>query len=384
DLRPFNERSFTLGTNFAYQVDVNILPLLGIPSPTSASWDNLFPAGPSSSPGILTDDPFAREPYSEMWSFGVQRALPYDSVLEVMYVGQAGHFLDTRLDINQASLPPLVNGVPDLSSPIGPRRPYPNLGNILMTKDIANSNYNALQVRWEKRFSHNLSFLASYAYSQSLDSASSTCDASNCNSGQDNRDLRAEYGPSAFDQRQHLVVSPIFLLPFGKGQRYLTKLSGAADKLVNGWQVSTIANFASGQPFSLVTAGVDRTDTGTFGGGIQYATCTANPRLSSGQRTVQRDFNTSNVLVTPLGTYGDCGRDTLTARGYNNWDISLIKNTSVAERVTLQFRAEFFNAFNRAQFSPPAADPTNAATFGVISSVSGIPREIQFALKLLF
>jgi len=368
DFRPFNERLFSLGTELSYQL-----------VPFGPKWDTLFPKAPALGVGILTDDPFARDPYVQMYSLGIQRELPFDSVLEVYYAGSVGHKLDTRIDINQATLPP----DPANPSPLATRRPYPDLGSILMSKDIANSNYNALQVRFEKRYSHNLLFTAAYTYSKSLDTASSTCDASSCNSGQDNYNLSAEYGPSSFNQKHRFVVSPIYQLPFGRGQMFLNNLPRPVDLLVRGWQVTAITTFASGLPFTAAVVGVDRTETGTFGGGVQRANCNGQPgNLPSGDRTTTHDFNTAAFSLAPLGTYGNCGRDNLTSRGFDNWDISFIKDTPITERTTLQFRSEFFNAFNRPQFYAPVSDPTSPA-FGQIISV-GPAREIQFALKLLF
>jgi outer membrane receptor protein involved in Fe transport len=380
-VKAINERNFSLGSEIAWQQIVDINALLGLPP--AVTWDNLFPAAPPlGGVGILSDDPRSRDPYSMMYSLGIQRDLAFDSVLEVDYVGQVQRKQMIRIDINQAALPPLLpNGQPDLTSPIGPRRPYPSLGSVLMVKDIASGNYNSLQVRFEKRYSRNLSFLAGYTWSKAMDNGS-FCDIGGCNALQNNKNMAAEYGRSSSDQRHRLVMSPMYLLPFGKGQKYLSNLSGVPNALVKGWQVNSIISFASGTPFPVQEAGGDRTQTGNFGGGKQFANCIGPGMLPNNQRTVQRDFNTSAFELAPLGTFGNCGRDILTSRGTNNWDISLFKNTSLTEGTTLQFRAEFFNAFNHPQFGIPNYDPTNAA-FGQISSV-GRAREIQFALKLLF
>jgi hypothetical protein len=368
DSRPFNERLFSLGSYLSYQ--------LAIAQP----WDTLFPATPATPVGILTTDPFARDPYVQMYSLGVQRSLPLDSVLEVYYVGQVGHKLSSRIDVNQATLPP----DPANPSPLATRRPYPNIGSVLMSKDIANSNYNSLQVRYEKRYSHNLLWTASYTYSKSLDTASSTCDLTNCNSGQNNYDLRAEYGPSSFDQRHRFVFAPIYQLPFGKGQRFLGNTSGPLNALVGGWQATTIFTASTGLPYTVQTIGQDREETGTFGGGVQRANCNGQPgMLSSDRWSVQEAFNVQAFSLAPLGTYGNCGRDNLYTRGTLNFDISFLKDTRITERTSLQFRAEMFNAFNHPQFIyAPIADPTNPA-FGQITAVAPA-REIQFALKLLF
>jgi hypothetical protein len=104
--------------------------------------------------------------------------------------------------------------------------------------------------------------------------------------------------------------------------------------------------------------------------------------LPPDQRSVQRWFNTAAFAVAPLGTFGNAGRNIVTGPGTNNWDFSLFKNTRVKEEATLEFRAEFFNIFNHAQFLLPVADPTNQA-FGRITSVRAA-REIQFGLKFIF
>ncbi len=370
-VKVINERNFSLGTELGWQQIVDINPLVGLPP--SVNWDNLFPpAAAGGGLGILTDDPRSRDPYAQMYSLGIQRELPFDAVLEVGYVGQVTHKEMIRIDINQARLPAFPG------EPLAPRRPYPSLASILMVKDIANSNYNSLQARFEKRFSHNLSFLAAYTYSKALDTGS-FCDVGGCNGLQNN--LEKEYGPSSSDQRQRFVMSPIYIFPFGNGQKYLNSLPGGLNALVKGWQFSSIVTFASGTPFP-VQAGGDRTQTGNFGGGKQFANCVGPGMLPSSERTVQRDFNTSAFQVAPLGTFGNCGRDTLTSRGTNNWDISLLKDTRLSEGTTLQFRTEFFNAWNHPQFGIPVFDPTSQA-FGRITSVRPA-REIQFALKLLF
>lgn len=373
-VKVIGDRQFGSGSEQAWQQIVDINPLIGLPP--SVNWDNLFPATSDlANAGILSDDPFSRDPYLEMWSLGIQRELPFDAMLEVTYVGHSGHKEDTRLDINQARLPAFPG------EPLDVRRPYPTLGSILMVKDVSNSNYNALQVRLEKRYSHNLSILAAYTYSKSLDTASSSCDLTSCNSPQNVHDLRAEYGPSSFDQRQRLVISPIYVFPFGSDQKYLSNLPRVVNAIARGWQINGIVTFAAGTPFSVQTGG-DRALVGTFGGGKQFANCVGQGMLPNSQRTVERDFNTSAFELAPLGTFGNCSRNLLTSRGTNNWDLSLLKNTSLTEKTALQFRAEVFNAWNHPHFGIPVNDPTDAA-FGQITSV-GSAREIQFALKFLF
>ncbi len=376
DVNPINEKNFGLGTDLPFQQIVDVNPLLG--KPPSVNWDNLWPAGPGAlNLGIFSNDPRARDPYLGEWSLGVQRELPFDTVIETTYVGSFGRKLNGRVSPNQATLPAFPG------QPLAPRLPYPGIGPILMAKDISISDYNALQVRVDKRFSHNLTFLVAYTYGKSLDTTSSSADIGS-NFPQNGHNIRGgEYGLSSFDQRQRFSLSTVYLLPFGSGLRYLSTASGPLDKLVKGWQFNAIITLASGTPFPIQESGVDRTQTGVFGGGIQRANCVGPTygNLPNG-RTVQEDFNISAFPKADFGTFGNCGRDTVISRGINNWDLSLFKNTSLAEKLTVQFRAEFFNTWNHAQFGIPINDPTNAA-FGQILSVRPA-RQIQLALKLLF
>jgi hypothetical protein len=283
-----------------------------------------------------------------------------------------------RIDINQATLPA------SLGQPIPPRRPYPAFGSILMSKDVGNSSYNSLQTRLEKRFSNNLSFLAAYTFSRSLDDSSSTNDLASPNGGspQNARNIRAEYGVSSFNQPQRFTFSSVYLLPFGSGRHFLHGLPKEMNTLVGGWQFNTIVTLASGQPFTVQTPGQDREQIGTFTGGTQRANCIAPGGLPAGQRLPSRWFNTSAFQLAALGTFGNCGRNTVTAPGTNNWDLSFFKKTPITERATVELRAEFFNIWNHPQFGIPVYDPTTTA-FGSINSVRAA-RQIQFALKLLF
>ena len=371
DVKPVNEINFSLGTELGFRQIVS----------PSQNWDNLFPpVGATSGVGILTDDPFARTGYVQQYNFSVQREIAPTLLVEAAYTGSEGRKLNRRVDLNQATLPTSP------TDPLTPRRPYPAIGNIVMSKSVATSNYNALQVRGEKRFSHNLTFLAVYTYSKSLDSSSEAGDSTSGSAGipQNRLNQRAEYGLSAFDQRQRFVLSYLYQLPFGKGQRFLGSAEGLLNVLVSGWQINGITTFSSGNPFTVQVAGVDRSGTGAFGGGTQYANVVAGQKgnLPSSQRSVQEWFNTAAFMLAPMGTFGDAGRNTIIGPGTNNFDFSAFKNTRLTERFTLEFRSEFFNIFNKAQFNLPNFNPTSLA-FGQITSVRAA-RQIQFGMKLLF
>lgn len=368
DVKTINELNFGLGVDLAWQQILDFNPLFGLPP--SVQWDNLFPPPTAlATAGILTDDPLARSPYVQQYSFGVQQELPKNFVLEAAYVGSIGRKLNVRVNLNQARLPAFPG------EPIDVRKPYPTLGAISMSKNEGTSSYNALQLKLEKRYSNNLYMLVAYTYAKSLDRGSASGD-----SAQDRLNPQAEYGLSDFDQRQRFVASVLYQLPFGRGQRYLSNASGAMNHLVGGWQLNTIVTYGSGTPFS-VAVGTDRSLTGV---NYQRADVVGpnNGNLPSDQRGPAQWFDTSAFALAPLGTFGNSGRNIVIGPPTNNMDFSVFKDFRITEGNQLQFRAEFFNVLNHTQFNLPVADPT-APTFGQILSAKPA-REIQFALKFTF
>jgi hypothetical protein len=150
---------------------------------------------------------------------------------------------------------------------------------------------------------------------------------------------------------------------------------------VGGWQLNGITTFSSGNPFSVQVVGVDRTNTGVFGGGSQRANQVSSDTTLSNP-TVQRWFNTAAFVPAPLNTFGNTGRNILVGPGTNNFDFSILKDFVFTETMKLQFRTEIFNIFNHAQFLQPNSDPTSPA-FGQITAARPA-REIQFGLKFIF
>jgi hypothetical protein len=181
---------------------------------------------------------------------------------------------------------------------------------------------------------------------------------------------------------QRLVVSYVYDLPIGKGQKFLGNASGIADKMTSGWGINGISTFQKGFPLTLNTSS---NNTDSFGGGSRpnyVAGCNiAEPGTSQSRLT--QWFNTSCFTAPPAATFGNLGRTISTWRqpGISNYDFSIFKNTKITERVGLQFRTEFFNVFNRVQFGPPGETLGNAQ-FGVIGAQVNTPRLIQFALRL--
>jgi hypothetical protein len=171
-------------------------------------------------------------------------------------------------------------------------------------------------------------------------------------------------------------------LPAGNGKRFLNR-AGWTNRILGGWQASGIVSFQTGFPFT-VQSGQDFANTGTLN---------ARPdRTCSGQgkKTVESWFDTSCFTTTALAAalasgqprFGNSGRNILDGPGVNNWDLALLKDFQISERFKLEFRSEFFNAFNYAHFGNPGAVVGNP-TIGIITN-AGEPRDIQFGLKLSF
>jgi hypothetical protein len=171
-------------------------------------------------------------------------------------------------------------------------------------------------------------------------------------------------------------------LPFGPNRKFLGSLAGAPAKILGGWQIAGLMHIQSGQPFTVTAPAAD---TGT-GSSVNRADRIADGRLSSDRpksEWLNRWFDTSAFRRPARGQVGTSGVGVLTGPGLFNSDVTLLKNTGITERLNLQFRAEFFNIFNHANFANPISDVTSSA-FGRIGSTYGFPRQIQFGARLQF
>ncbi len=350
--------------------------LPGLPLTVSNPFPSFFPFPlPDSALAIQRD---LRTGYMQHWNMNIERRLWQNNVIEVAYVGSKGTKLLTARDINQPAPSVLPPGLPFVP------RPNPRFDDIDLLESRANSNYNALQARFEQRLSRGFSGLISYTWSKSIDDASNFfTSAGDPNFPQNSYNVHAERGRSNFDVRQRLSASYSYLLPFGKGRRFLDK-SGWATAVLSGWETYGIVTLQSGRPFTVaLLSEIDNSGTGRsilgFGANDR-PNVNGNPTLSN--PTPERWFNTSAFVFSAPGTFGNAGRNILDGPGYQNVNASLVKNTALTEGVTLQFRTEFFNLFNHPNLNLPD-NFLGSPTFGVISSARD-PRHIQFGLKLLF
>jgi hypothetical protein len=343
---------------------------------------------------LLTLSPQLRLPYAQDWNLTIERTFGNDWLLEAGYVGTKGTKLPRFIEGNP-SLPQPGQTWADQQNNIDQQRLYcmPNAqGNctyssVGLISGIANSSYNALETSLRKRFSHGLSLLASYTYSKSLDDVSSfniTGSASQPVAGENDLaqnpfNLAAEYGRSMFDARHRFVLSYMWELPFWKqGHNWYQHLLG-------NWQVNGITTFMSGTPFTVVDQSYNDDAPEITGFSSFRPNLLGNP--NNGPRTVAQWVNTSafqriDLTTTPAGVYGTEGRNVVQGPGLAQWDFSAFKSIPLAESKSLQFRAEFFNLFNRANFQLPNSD-ISSTTFGQIQQALE-PRLIQFAMKFLF
>ena len=335
-----------------------------------------------------------RLPYTYEWNLNVQREIGTANVVEIGYMSSSSHHLQILNPINQATLDP-----PGVTTPIVSRLPYPNfggLGGIQLQQRIGNTYYWALYARFERRFTNGFSFLGAYTFSHDVGwngESNQYVAGGPAVPIQNTNCLRCSYGNLTEDVRHRLVVTGSYQLPFGRGKTYLEDAHGIEQVAVGGWQLNTIATFQSGVPLTCFDSN-DSANVG-FGGQCNYAPGHNGPPGQSNFQSTGFAFNPTFFAPKAVGQeFGNTGVNILRTGRTNNIDLSLFKDFRFAERMNLQFRAEFFNAFNITQFiapinqiqSPNFGKYTPAPqTIGVNTAPSvAAARQIQLALKLTF
>ena len=322
-------------------------------------------------PTAVSSPPNLRNGYVYEWSLSLDHEIAPNTVLSVSYTGSDGHKLPRRGLQNQ--------GVPNLPGERRGYHPQPGSNQFIRATDV-NSNYNALIVRLERRFSHGLSFVGGYTFGKSIDTASGL---NGTNQPQDNYDLKAERGLSDFDIRQRFVFSSNWELPFGPARQWLR--DGTAARVLGHWDLANILTLQSGQPLTAILA---TALSGTDSNGTDRPDLIANPNLPGRQRSPSRWFNTDAFAAPPifydsLGAYsilGNEGRNVITGPGLAAWDMSLQRLARLSERLNVVFRSDFFNLTNHPNFDRPGLI-YGTSNFGQISSAEN-SRQIQFSLRL--
>jgi hypothetical protein len=357
-----------------------------------------------------------RPPIVQSYSANLQTLLGQDFVLQVGYSGARDTHLVQEVSFNQAlsasPSSPVRGETTNTLANIAQRVPYLGFdpANADLVETQGNQWYNALEVSLNKHFSHGLQFLGSYTWARALATTQSLSE--NLNGGLaigDQNDPRARYGPNSFVRPHRFVFSYIYELPKQAGK------SSLLDKLINGWAVAGVTTIQAGQrltltetntlnAFGIVTVLGNDGDRAQLGPG-----CVQSQVVRSGSVTSKLNnyFNASCFTAPPiigadgLATgFGDSGVGIASGPAQNNSDIALIKRTNLfGENRVLEFRAEFFNAFNTPQFSNPTTSVGSVVPgesgqpaavldpnplLGHIQSTAVNPRIIQFALKFSF
>jgi len=360
------------------------------------------------------------------YSLTVERALSPNTSVSVGYVGNHGYHEIIGVDANApapvicpaapcpATFPTTLN--PGTDTPVfgalagqpvpagtyfNPTSTKPNtaLANTWTWLSEGTSVYNALQLDFNRRFNGGLSLRGVYTWSKTLDDGDSlnATAANNAVALLSNPfNPRTDWGLATFDVRNAAAVNVSYLLPFGRGRHFAGGLNGAGNALLGGWSVNSIVDVQSGFPFTPQLSynpannGDSRNPVRPF----------LNPALTGPVvlGNPSQWFNPNAFIAPPSnsGFYGNLGRDTYTGPGLATWDFSVLKDTRLTERTSLEFRAEIFNLLNRTNFNTPnlivdvlqaapnATFPEQSPTAGQITSTSTTSRQVQFGLKLLW
>jgi len=361
----FANNTYSSGTGFETVSQEPALNNLWLPTINSAQFFST--TQPWNSPGFSSpilnqvNWPYNHNPYNQQWTLDTQFALRSDLLLDIGYVGQHGLREPTYLLFNTAT-PPKVAGDPcnylfDVSQatgsnascltdpnfqPIDTRVLYPNLPSIMYANaNILGSNYNALQTQVRQRFVHGFTYLVSYTWSRTFDEMSGIGNVSGNNGFTQNpHAVKADYGPSSFDQPNRLTASGSWELPVGKGKHWAL---GWGNWILGDWVVSGIYTLTSGRTFTVYGySGPGYDQMGEPFTGRYRADISGNPKTGFTQSTTEW-FNTSMFSDPEAGTYGDSGKGMLRGPYFEDLDMAFTKGFSITERQKLQFRFEIFN-----------------------------------------
>ncbi len=361
-------------------------------SASQACWNN-FPSAASFQPPIsytpavdFGAETTLKIPYAMEYNFDLEREITPNLVATVSYVGSQSRHLFLQPMYN-APLPQDMG-----PGPVAPRTPFPFIGQFPYDTNSGVASYNALQVKVQKRFSQGLTFLASYTYSKCL----SIQDEGQSGSIQNPYDWSADKGDCDFNFPQILVFSYAYELPFGHGKYLGGSMNGVENGILGGWQISGITSLQSGAPFTVTANATDVANINPSSE-TERANVTGQSIRSGFAQTVETWYNPAAFTTPAPYTFGDVGRNTLRGPDDRNFDFALLKNFRITETKQVQFRSEFFNILNRANFAPPGGGSSGG--FSTLGGYSGTAvngtnfmhifsaaaaREIQFSLKLMW
>jgi len=353
--------------------------------------------------------------YAQQWNFDVQKQIPGGIFLDVAYAASRGVHLQGYGQLNQLpvqdmsqgdalynsvtnpfyGLVPAASGLDTPTVPAGQLLlPYAQYFGVSPAQNRFDSRYNSMQLKVRKDFRFGQSVAVSYTVAKFItntDVISGWLEPGGSTewSYQNNYNLKAEESLATFDVPQRFVASYVLDLPVGRGKRFASGATGAANKAVSGWGVEGVTTLQRGFPLFL---GTSTNLTGSFNGGsrpdFDAGACPHGASLSgSAESRLNQWFNTACYVQPPAFTFGNVSRTLPNVRtdGLSNFDFAIFKNTAFGpdERLGVQFRAEFFNFFNTPQFGYPG-NTQGTPQFGIISSQVNNCRLLQLGLKFLF
>lgn len=352
------------------------------PTPTYILGTNTFPPVtigqitndeiPTISGPIQYLDVHNKDAYIEQWDLDIEHTFRKEYLLDAAYIGNEGHRLALNYNPVNCNAPGSLI-CDNANNPYFPRYPY-----IQDNTSLGQSSYNALQVKFRRQFSRGLSVLANYTWSKTLTNSQEgtigNLNQTTC--------LKCDIGMALSNVPQSLVVSSVWDLPVGRGRLIGTQMNPYLNGIVGGWNVDFITTFQKGNPLTVrapnfTVWGADNVRADRFCNGRNEL---QNKNLrTNGLYWIQ----TSCFSQPPLNHFGNSGFGILTGPGLNNWDIGVHKTFPIHESVRFDFRGEFFNAWNHAQFANPN-DLVTAPNFGTVSSTQHAARIVQIAGTLSF
>ncbi len=360
-------------------------PSVVTPNPIVSQLSNGFPAHALTDPSsfsLFSIDPHLRNPYVQHWNLAVQHELGWNSVLEVAYAGSKGTRLYEFRNANEAT--PTASPNSDINS----RRPFPFVPtDFFYWCSCGSSAYHSLQAKAEKRLSNGMSFLGAYTFSKAIDEQSSaslgfffySTQASPGGFWRDQRYPWEEKGPADFNVAHRFVYSMNYDLPFGRGKAFAANINPFLDNVIGGWELQTVTSLQTGEPRTVV-ANI----------GLSNSDGENRPDSVPGVSWVPKNqgplnwINPAAFTTAADGTFGNAGRNTISAAGIIGVDVSLFKVFNIWREAKLQFRSEFFNLVNHPNFQAYSLNTTwGQASFGQYSAAAPA-RQIQIALKVIF
>ena len=345
--------------------DASVTPVLttrnGFPSTSSAGLPSYY--------GL---DRHLPTPYLQQWNAGFQHEFPGAVVVEASYIGSKGTDLGRFRRFNTALHTETGENLNPRPGNLQSLRTFPSLGGLYQFENIANSSYNSLQVKAEKRMRRSVTFLASFVWSKSLDDSSTVIPRLTDGGGaQDERNLSLERGASTFNVGRRISAGFVYNLPS----------AGRYGRLLGGWRLSGTVTVQDGTPLDPLYVASNTANAGTF----------TRPNIVPGQsislpasqRTPEHWFNTNAFSAPAPYQFGNAGRDIVSGPGIEILDFAVHKRFSINERWGVEVRAEGFNSLNHPNFGYPDPFPDNGPFFGRIL-LTGQPRRIQFATRIDF